>query len=177
MTLAGSLLDLDEFATRTLAPASYVYGDFIDPTGAWTDSVKVAKRTAHQNFIKARLITESSKVLARLRKRYSIPLVAPYPEVILGWLADIVTPMVYRRKGIDPSDEQIASADALAATAKDELKEAADSEAGLFDLPLRQDRTDTGLDPSVGGPLSYTEASPYTWTDVQHAAALLEPKK
>jgi hypothetical protein len=167
MALDGSLIDLDEFAALTLAPAAYVYGDFIDPTGAFTDPVKVARRNAHQTFIRSRLVTETSKLYTRLGKRYTVPFTAPYPEVVRGWIADLVTPMVYRRKGIDSSDEQITSADALAEKADGEIKEAADSQEGLFDLPLRQDSTESGLSPVVGGPLSYSEPDAYTWTDVQ----------
>jgi hypothetical protein len=175
MALDGSLIDLDEFAALTLAPAAYVYGDFIDPTGAFTDSVKIAKRNAHQAFIRSRLVTETSKLYARLRKRYAVPFTAPYPEVARGWIADLVTPLVYRRKGVDPSDEQIASADALAQTARDEIKEAADSAEGLFDLPIRQDSIDSGLSTAVGGPLSYSEPDAYKWTDVQRDALEASP--
>jgi hypothetical protein len=45
------------------------------------------------------------------------------------------------------------------------LKEAADAKDGLIDLPLRADTTASGI--SRGGPLAYTETSPYAWTDVQ----------
>jgi len=48
-----------------------------------------------------------------------------------------------------------------------ELKEAADSKDGLFDLPLRADTTATGV--SKGGPRGYSEASPYTNLDRQRA--------
>ena len=54
------------------------------------------------------------------------------------------------------------------AAAKSEVTEAADSEEGKFDLPLRQDTTATGV--SKGGPLGYSEVSPYTWTDRQREA-------
>ncbi len=45
------------------------------------------------------------------------------------------------------------------------MKEAADSAEGLFELPLRADLETSGV--SKGGPLGYTEASPYRWTDRQ----------
>jgi guanyl-specific ribonuclease Sa len=85
-----------------------------------------------------------------------------------SWLATLVTPLVYRKRGIDPTDEQIVAADAAAQTARDEIKEAADSETGLFELPLRADTSASGVD--RGGPFGYAEASPYTWLDVQREA-------
>ena len=51
MSLAGSYLDRDEFAARTIAPTSLVNGDFIDPTGAFTDPVKIAARVAWRTFV------------------------------------------------------------------------------------------------------------------------------
>jgi len=170
MPLAGSLLDLDEFAARTIAPASMVMGDFFDPTGAWTDATLIAKRTAHRTFVQTQLIIGTSRIYARLRKRYAVPFVAPVPEIACGWLVALVTPMVYRRRGIDPSDEQIESLDAAAAQALDELKEAADSEVGLYDLPLLSTAKGGDDGPTLGGPFGYSEASPYTWTDRQAEA-------
>lgn len=165
MALPGSLLDIDEFAARTIAPASIVYGDWIDPSGSFTDPIKAAKREAHQTFVRSRLVIETSRLYARLRKRYAIPFVAPFPEIACGWLEAVVTPSVYRRRGIDPTDEQIVSLDALAAKALEEQKEAADSKDGLYELPLRQDLPSTGVD--HGGPLGYAEADPYEWRDRQ----------
>ena len=48
-----------------------------------------------------------------------------------------------------------------------ELKEAADAEKGLFELPLRATDT-TGSAINAGGPMGYSEQSPYTWTDRQY---------
>ena len=170
MSLPGSYLDRDGFATRTIAPSYLVDGSWIDPTGAFTDSVLVQRRADFFTFIEKQLVIATSKVNARLRKRYEVPFASPAPEVVCGWIVSLVTPKVYRRRGVDTTDEQIASLDAEAAAALDEIKEAADSNEGLYDLPLRQDKTDTALSPSVGGPLSYSEPDAYIWTDVQREA-------
>ena len=54
---------------------------------------------------------------------------------------------------------------AEAERAREQMKEAADSEIGLYDLPLLNDVTTDGI--SKGGPLGYSEQSPYSWTDEQ----------
>lgn len=169
MALTGSYLDIDELAARTLAPPSIVYGDFFDPTGEWDDPDKEARREQWRAFVDASLVLESSRINARLRKRYDVPFDADVPEVIRGWLSAIMTPKLFRRRGVDMSDEQMQAVQADADTALAEIKEAADSADGLFDLPLKQ--TDTTSAVTKGGPLGYSEASPYTWTDRQREAA------
>lgn len=165
MALAGSYLDVDEFAARTIAPSDLVYGDFIDPTGEFTDEVKVERRAAWLTFVESRLIIETSRINSKLRKRYAAPFESPVPEIVLGWLAAIVTPSLYKRRGWDPSEAQAEDLKADHDKAIEEITEAANSEDGLFDLPLRQDTTDDGI--SKGGPLGYAEASPYDWMDRQ----------
>lgn len=169
MSLAGSYLDRDGFAALSTAPAELLAGDFIDPSGAWTDSTLIAKRAAWWAFIEAQLIAETAKMNSRLAKRYAVPFDASsVPAIMTSWLAAIVTPLVYRKRGIDPTDEQIVALDATAKDARDEIKEAADSDVGLFEIPLRVDNATSGV--VNGGPYGYSEASPYCWTDVQRKA-------
>lgn len=170
MALVGSYLDRDEFAARTIAPASIVHGDFIDPTGAFTDPVKVQKRVAHRAFVDSQLIIWTSKINARLRKRYAVPFASPISEVVLGWLVAVVTPLVYEKRGWDPSDAQAARIIEAASAAETEMQEAADSETGLYDLPLRQDNPTSAIEPTANGPFVYSEASPYEWMGVQREA-------
>lgn len=165
MALSGSYLDRDAFAARTIAPTSLVNGDFIDPTGAFTDPVKIAARAAWQTFVDSQLIIETSKINSRLRKRYATPFADPCPEIVCGWLTLVVTPKLYERRGWDPSDAQAKSILDSAENALTEQKEAADCDEGLFDLPLRQDNPASAI--TQGGPFSYSEASPYEWMDVQ----------
>lgn len=119
-------------------------------------------------FIEKRLAYNSSRINARCRKRYAAPFAVPAPELVVGWLVDLTTLDAYQARGWNPSDEQSALVKAAADRAEAETKEAADGEAGLFDLPLREDTTADGI--SRGGPLVYAEASPYDWVDVQAEA-------
>ena len=107
---------------------------------------------------------------SRLRKRYATPFAAfnatpPTPPAVQGWLSRIVTVRVWIKRGVDPNDLQFGmiNDDAIAAMA--EVQEAADSVEGKFDLPLRTDQDGSAI--NRGNPRSYSEASPYVWTDVQ----------
>jgi hypothetical protein len=165
MALPGSYLDIDGLKARTVAPASLVDGSFIDPTGLFLNPLLAAARDAWVVFVNSRLVIETSKINSRLRKRYLTPFADPTPEVVNGWLVAVVTPSLYKRRGVDPSDAQLASILEDAKQADAEMTEAANSQDGLFDLPLRQDLTVTGI--QQGGPMAYSEVSPYIWTDIQ----------
>lgn len=124
-----------------------------------------AIETTQPGWLDAQFLYWSDWIDTRLRKRYAVPFVVPFPLAVEGWLARIVTVRAFLRRGINPTDAQYADIKTDHDNALDEIKEAADSEKGLFDLPMRAD-----LDPSAisqGNPRSYTEASPYVWTDVQ----------
>jgi hypothetical protein len=79
-----------------------------------------------------------------------------------------VTIRAWMKRGFDPNDLATEEYKADAAAAMEEIKEAANADTGLFELPLRADTTASGI--SKGGPLGYTEASPYVWTDEQARA-------
>jgi hypothetical protein len=172
MPLAGSYLDVAGFEARTIAPNTLTSGAWIDPSGQFKNPLDAAKLTAWQTFVNSRLVIESSKIDSRLRKRYAVPFASPPPEIVCGWLVAMVTPWLYKRRGIDPSDAQFASVLQDAVDAVAEMTEAANSVDGLFDLPLLQTGTTSGV--SQGFPLSYSETSPYRWTDVQADTAQFE---
>lgn len=107
---------------------------------------------------------------SRLAKRYAAPFEAPYPEALKWNVAAVVAAALWKKRGYNPGSAQ----DTLIQTDKEEalawLKEAADSKDGLVELPLREDKPRTeGVTKAF--PLSYSEASPYTWTDRQRDAA------
>lgn len=108
--------------------------------------------------------TERS-INARLRKRYAVPFSSPVPECVLSWLTDLVTLDAFQLRGFNPSSMQDQLVVEDAKKANEEIKEAAESELGLFDLPLRQDTTASGI--TKPAPFSYAEASPYAWITVQ----------
>lgn len=119
-------------------------------------------------WIDAQLARWSGKIDARLRKRYRlVPFAAPYPTAVLGWLSDIVTLRVALRRGIDPNDEQASEYKTNSDTAEAEIKEAADGELGLFDLPIAAGGDSTGSGIALGGARVYSETSPYAWADRQ----------
>ena len=107
----------------------------------------------------------SAWIDSRLGKRYAVPFSSPYPVAVTGWLARIVTLQVWLKRGIDATDEQFLEIKSDANAARDEIKAAANSNVGLFDLPERADVSTSGI--SRGGPLSYSESSPYVWADRQ----------
>jgi hypothetical protein len=145
-----------EFKAITLAPASYV--DAVEAAAAgWT---------------LARLVQRSAWINARLAKRYAAPFASPYPEAVTDWLCRIVTWELYLKRGVDPTDLEVAEIKKAADDAAAEVKEAAESREGLFELPLRADTSADGV--ARGSVQAYTEASPYTWSGVQRETALDE---
>lgn len=129
-------------------------------------------------YLASRIAVRTAKIVARLAKRYLTPFgidpVAPstvrgaVPDVVLEWLTALVTYDAYRALGFDPSSMQDQTILDDAKQAEDDMKEAADSEVGLFELPLRQTDAETGV--TQGGPFSYSEPGPYEWADVQREA-------
>lgn len=89
----------------------------------------------------------------------------PVPEIALGWLVAFVDIAVWDRRGRNAQDPTCASALERYTEAKDELKEAADSKEGLFELPTNDQAGDTPV--IRAGPLAYSETSPYVSADMQ----------
>ena len=142
-------LDKDAFAALTVMPEEYVAQiEMVSP--GWVDG---------------QLEYWSRQIDSRLAKRYAVPFSSPYPVAVCGWLARIVTVKCFLKRGVDPQDEQFDEYKSDAAAAMDEIKEAANSETGLFELPLRADKNASGI--SRGGTFGYSETSPYVWADIQ----------
>ncbi len=124
-----------------------------------------AIETISPGWIDAQLAYWSMQIDARLSKRYATPFASPYPVALTGWLARIVTVRAWLRRGVDPNDQQFSEVKADADAAWAEIKEAADSNTGLFELPLRADTNASGV--ARGGPFGYSEQSPYVGFDIQ----------
>lgn len=154
--MADSYLTVQEFRARTTMPMGDV------------DEIEQSE----EGYILARLTARTARINSQLRKRYTIPFAAPVPEVVLDWLATVVTPDLWLKRGVNPSDAQVAAIFAMADKAWAEIEKAADCETGLYDLPLREDTAATGI--SQGGPFSSSQASPYAWMDVQRTKATQE---
>jgi len=142
-------LDVDTFKVLTLMPA---------------EDVDVCEGR-YPGWLEAQLTFMSSQIDSRLRKRYAAPFAEPYPEVVKGWLARLVTVRCYIKVGTRPTDEQFVLIKEDAEAASEEITEAADAENSRTDLPAREDTAASGI--SKGGTFSYTEASPYVGFDVQ----------
>lgn len=147
--MATPYLTFDEFKSLSVMP-----GEDLD-----------ALEQVSPGWIDTQLEYWSAQIDSRLRKRYAAPFSSPYPIAVKGWLSRLVTVRAYLRRGVDPSDLQFAEIKADADAAVAEIKEAADANTGLFDLPLREDTTSTGV--SKGAPMSYSEQSPFVWMDQQ----------
>lgn len=128
--------------------------------------------TREPGFTDAQLEYWSAWIDSQLRKRYFAPFDAPVPTAVEGWLARIVTVRVWSKRGVDPTDEQWSEIKKDDADARTEIKEAANAETGLFDLPLRSNTTDNGI--RKGFPRGYSEQSPYAWTTAQAQRGMQE---
>jgi Protein of unknown function (DUF1320) len=151
-------LTVAEFKDRTVAPQEYV------------DEVE----TRQAGWTLKQLELWSKWIDARLAKRYAVPFVAPLPECVLNWLTRIVTWELYLKRGIDPTDAQNEQIKERADGALDEVKEAADNDKGLFELPIRvmSGKDDEGV--TRGSPLAHTEAGPYKWSRAQRSQAYID---
>lgn len=147
-------LDVNGFKGLTLAPASYV------------DTIE----TREAGWTLRQLTLYSSLIDARLGKRYATPFAAASPPTIVTlWLTRLVTPEVYKKRGVDPTDTEIDQIIKDRDQALAEIKEAADAKDGLFELPLRADNDTVGV--TRGAPLGSSEQSPYIWAQKQWNAA------
>lgn len=88
----------------------------------------------------------------------------PVPEIVLGWLTTLVTDDLYRKRGRDPQDPAMVDLRDDVTRTLGEIKEAADSKDGLFDLPVSED-LDSAV--STGFVLGYSETSPYVAFDIE----------
>jgi hypothetical protein len=146
-------LTVESFTALAICPSEYI--DYIEVQQAgWVDG---------------QLTWWSGYIDSRLAKRYATPFAENDPPIVVqGWLARLVTPNIYLKRGVDVTDGQIQAVRDEADAAKSEIAEAANSKDGLYELPLRQsDPSGQGI--TRGGPLAYTETSPYVWQDQQES--------
>jgi len=151
-------LTLTEFRRGTLMPGSFV------------DEVE----SNDPGFIDQRLYLASAKIDVRLTKRYDAPFKQPYPAVVEEWLISLVTYEVWLKRGIAATDQQAEQYKADRDNARGDIESAANSEVGLFELPLRSNTDGTGI--TRGFPTSYSEQSPYKWMTTQRRIGREEDK-
>jgi hypothetical protein len=122
-----------------------------------------AIETLQPGWVDAQLEQMSRWIDSRLMKRYAVPFIEPYPEVVRGWLARLVTFEAWQRRGWDPQDPQAVQVQRAAEQVREDVKEAADAVTGLYDLPTLDGKSSISKPRTFG----YTEQSPYVWADQQ----------
>ncbi|WP_437958588.1 hypothetical protein WME76_02260 [Sorangium sp. So ce119] len=147
-------MTVTEFRTRSIMP-----GEDIDDL-----------ESRYPGFLASKLEEHSSRIDSRLVKRYAVPLRskstdAP-PEIVYAWLTAFVTLDAYLRRGFNPSSEQDAYIAAQRDWADEDIKEVSDAETGRYELLLVTDGAAASA-VTKGGPLAYSEPSPYEWQQRQ----------
>lgn len=97
--------------------------------------------TERPDFIDVALSERSAELNARLRKRYNVPLtMAEVPTMVRRWVIVLVSYDVLTASGFpaNGSEEPIVAEYQLAL---EQIKETADTENGLYELPLYADET------------------------------------
>ena len=121
----------------------------------------------HAGWLEANLEQRSRQIEDRLRHKYAIPFPSRHATVE-GWIVALVQLDALVRIGVEPSDLLFATVEKKAELTEAQLNDASDPESARWNLPLRDSRDASGI--VKGGPKSYSESSPYTWTDVQGGA-------
>lgn len=96
----------------------------------------------------------------------------PVAEIALGWLVSMVDVDVWDRRGANAQDPTIARYVAKVEKAETQIAAAANSQEGLFELPLNDAESASAV--QHAGPLSYSEASPYVGADRQEREGFVE---
>lgn len=111
---------------------------------------------------------------SKLIKRYAAPFLTPFPNALIFNVARETAWRLWLKRGFNPSGQTDQAIEKDHLEAMEWLKDAADSKDGLVELPKKE--TDLGKSGAVnaGGPLSYSEQSPYVWADLQEQTALQE---
>ena len=152
-------LDLAGFRTRTLMPVAEV--DYVEQESP--------------GYVVARIAVHTSYLHGRLRKRYgnSLPFSSPYPEIIVNWLVMLTTYDVIRKRGVNPADPAAEAYKADSERALAEIKEASEGDVGMFDLPSPEEGPSNV---TTGGPMGYTETSPYVGLDKERTTGRSEDR-
>lgn len=95
----------------------------------------------------------------------------PVPETVLQWITILTTWDGYQKRGRNPQDPLMTDLRDDRTRVLAEVAEAANSNTGLFDLPVSED-VDSAV--TTGGPLFYSESSPYVSADRQECAGRQE---
>lgn len=106
---------------------------------------------------------KSAHIRARLVKRYAVDFTdpGPTPDKIIEWLVKLVDIEVWACAGGLPEGREDGWADKDRDRVEAELKEAADSDTGLFELPLRNTDPLGNAAINKGGPFVQEYLTPF----------------
>lgn len=90
---------------------------------------------AGPDFCTAQIAIAESRIRDQLSKRYNMDAIVSANDTLKGWIAALVSVKVLTRRGIDPTDILWKTIQDAATIANDEIKQAAQSDTGRFDLP------------------------------------------
>jgi len=151
----AAYLTVEEFKMRARLPPEYV--DYVE--------------TCSRGFVQLTLELESAYIDGRLSKRYAVPFDPnlPAPLCVQRWLVDLVSLQVWLRRGLDATQMDADIYVNAAEAARNDLKEAADGDKGLWDLPLRVDALTPDTVSGIRKPKvrSYSETSPFVGQRIQ----------
>lgn len=151
MIVVPGYLTVAEFSKRTIMPQAQI----------------ARIETRDPGWLDMQLESSSRWIDARLAKRYRVPFRGHVPEQVRSWVARMVTLRAYLSHGINASDQQLALVTSDAEKAEAEVREAANGEIGLIDLPASDEIGTSAV--TEGSPRFYSETSPYVSLDVQRA--------
>jgi hypothetical protein len=103
----------------------------------------------------------------RLAKRYGVPFVAPYDDGLIDAVAAETSYRLLWKRGVNPDSPQAVRGEKAHDVAEAWVKEAANSKDGLVELVKTQSNPRAETSISKGGPMAYSECSPYSSIDVQ----------
>jgi phage gp36-like protein len=102
-----------------------------------------------------------------LSKRYGTPFRSPYPRSLVKNVSAVVAYELLVKRGAKVDGTKLDAAQRAHEAAWAWVKEAANSKDGLIELVNAQSTPRGVVAVDRGGPLSYSEASPYSFMDVQ----------
>ena len=117
------------------------------------------------------LESASAQINTRLAKRYAVDFASPgpVPDQIIFWLIRLVNIDVWECAGGLPEGREDGWADAARKQVYEEIKEAADAENGLYELPLRNTDPLGASAINKGGPMVVSFNTIYGHFDAQAA--------
>jgi len=154
--------------------SEYVTTEEVKTLGSMPAGDVDALETQQPGLVVATIRAVSGIFDARLVKRYAAPFATPYPDPLKFNVAREVAWRLWLKRGFNPSSAMDQTLEKDHLEALEWLREAADSEKGLVELPARQATPGEAAAVNAGGPFGYSEASPYVWTTAQRDAGLEE---